>query len=701
MINRRKFLHSAALSTAFGFGVAGTGWMGTSARGALRTGTHGLRTTAQRGIRLPAIGLFFDAENMDEVRARFAEDPMFATLRDRLRSIDRAEARETLRNDIRYNDHLYDIATVSRMAEDLAFLYTMTGDEDAGRLAIEAVETIMRFPKWDYFLEAGEQVIGLQRAPGATLAVAQAADWLGDAVDDEARRTWMRTMGERGCEPSYLSIYGMRHPDRVEGWTIDETSTYFEHRPDERFDLTNWPIILDDTNLKAVPAAALAIGALSYREVLGSDENTDRWLEQAIYSMGTFRDLYAPDGSYPEGVPYAEYTSTHLAMATEALQRMDVTDLFDVINWIGYGAFLREMTVPTYDAPRAVINFGDGGGGARSAVSFWTASRAFDARSQWFGQQLAREHSIYSVVWYDPQIEPSAPSDRPHLWINDLDWVVARTGYEPEDVVVAMRSGGPANHEQADRNSIIVKAFGERLVADPYGAPYNSADPAWMMRTTAGHSALLIDGDGHQYHDGEEGTNASQAAASVVRSGERDGYLFWTSDATPAYRLVMPDVRSVTRTVIVLYELPAIIVADKVLKNETPSIIQARFFADNTDGRTTLETARPAFRTIRPNARLNGHAASPGGVAVRTGRLPIPEETASRYPFVEAATGTESLHPYLVTVLAPTPGDQNRVELSIDESAEGVTQIRLATANGEGTCTLHDTGAIPEFELLL
>ena len=95
-------------------------------------------------------------------------------------------------------------------------------------------------------------------------------------------------------------------------------------------------------------------------------------------------------------------------------------------------------------------------------------------------------------------------------------------------------------------------------VADPYRPPYSFSDPSWMMRTTAGHSALLIDGQGHQYHDGAEGTNPSDARAAIVRQGERDGYLFWASDATPAYQLVLPDVQSVTRTVVMLYRLPAL-----------------------------------------------------------------------------------------------------------------------------------------------
>src|SRR5512133_2586414 len=71
---------------------------------------------------------------------------------------------------------------------------------------------------------------------------------------------------------------------------------------------------------------------------------------------------------------------------------------------------------------------------------------------------------------------------------------------------------------------------------------------------------------GHQYVDGHEGTDASQASAMIVRRGERYGYFFWTSEETRAYGLVLPDVRSIARTVLTLTEHPAVVVIDKVIK---------------------------------------------------------------------------------------------------------------------------------------
>ena len=96
-------------------------------------------------------------------------------------TVDRAKERKFLRSEVRYNDHLFDIARVGNLAQQMALLYVYTGDTDAADLAQECVETLMKFPRWDYFLEGGTDVIGLQRAPNSAIAVAIVVEALGDA----------------------------------------------------------------------------------------------------------------------------------------------------------------------------------------------------------------------------------------------------------------------------------------------------------------------------------------------------------------------------------------------------------------------------------------------------------------------------------------------------------------------------------------
>ena len=655
-----------------------------------------------------ALSLFFDEKDVARMQRVFNSDPAFASLKRNLESIDRPAMRRFISDEVRYNDQLFHIRRLSDTAQQMALYRLMTDDEDAGDLAAECIRSIMKFDRWDYFLEAGQHVVGIQRASSTIESVALCSDWLGDSIDDEERAKWLNVMGERGCEACYLGLYGMRFPDEVIGWTRDESSTYFEHRPGDRADLSKRHIILNDTNLKAVPAAALAIGAVAYQHFFGPSEDANRWIEQAAFSLRSFGEYFERDGSYHEGVSYADYTAKNLLKATHVLHRFAVVDLSDMINWRGYVDYACGMAMPTHADPHEIVNFGDNGntksGEAgkpkRTAVSFWIASQLNDRKAQWFGKKLGGEHEEWSLIWYDPSVQAQPEPQRPSLWRSDLDWVVARTGYRADDLTVAMRSGGPGNHEHADRNGIIVKCFGEQLVADPYRPPYSFSDPSWMMRTTAAHSAVLVDGEGHQYHDGMEGTNPSNAEARIVRIGERAGYSFWTGDATPAYRLVNPDIQAVTRTVIVLYHLPAVIVFDKLIKEMTPSLMQARFFGFNHDGHGSAEASSEGFTMNRQHARLQGVFASSAGATAQSLSLPIPEEVAQIHPFVELATAMPSLESSLVSVLTPSRigGPSSSPHVVYDAGHY------TATIQGQGDtarCVLFDTGAVPEFEVTL
>jgi hypothetical protein len=644
-------------------------------------------------------GVFIVPDRVVEYREFFKTNPLFATLRKEQDTLDRAKERKFLRNEVRYNDQLFDIGRIGYLAQQMALLYVYTGDTDAADLAQECVETLMKFPRWDYFLEGGTEVIGLQRAPNSAIAVAIVAEALGTRVPDAVRKRWLTVMAERGIEPCFRSTYGMRYPDRVKGWTVDSTSTFFQFRPLERnIDLARWPIILNTINLKAVPASALALSALVYRAHMGETADTKKWLEQAAYSIGTFRDIYKRDGSYNEGISYAHYTTLHLLQAIDALRRAGVVDMSDMLNWNGYQDYLLNMSLPTDADPHAIVNFSDAGQGAQASVSFWISRETRDGLARWFGENLAIARDLWSVLYFDPTVQTQQPENRPHLWHSDLDWMVGRTGYRPSDLVVAMRSGGPSNHEHADRNGLIVKCFGEKLVADPMRPPYSFRDPSWKMRLTAGHSSVLIDGKGHQYVDGHEGTNSSLASASIIRSGEREGYFYWTSDATPAYALVLPDVHCVTRTVVTLTELPAVVVIDKVIKTTTPSTICARFYADNSDGKGSIAAGETSFVITRPHAFLTGNAACSAGIRFSTSLPDIPPDVAARHPFADVQSIRPQKEVCLVTVLLPAPTGEPSAHTHVSRDG-AITSARISVGKKSATVKIIDSGWVPEFQV--
>ena len=615
--------------------------------------------------------LFFDEQDLERMRGLFTEDARFADYREKLLALDLDEEQKWMASGIRYNDQLYDLPRLGRTSEHAAFRYAMTGEPKAAEVAANAVREMLRFPAWDYYMEDG-QTIGVQRASSSIVGLTLAADCLGDRISAEERAEWITVMGKEGCEPCYLGLYGIRNPREVVGWHFDSLSTFYDHRPDHRTDLNRRPEITANTNLRAVPASALVIGAIAHQLENGKTPENERWLEMGLFNVAVFGDIFEEDGSYNEGVGYANYTALHVAQATAILGRHSDIDLGELINWTGYTRYQLNMWMPTSEDPYEIVNFSDNGNPKtgqrgsieRTAVPTWVASQKDDGVAQWIASNMTGQRDHWSLMWFDPSVEEVAPEPGPRMWVSDLDWVVARSGFEAKDLVVAMRSGAPANHEHADRNSIVVKCFGEQLVTDPYRPPYLFADPAWRMRLTEGHSAVLIDGKGHEHHNGVEGTNESKSFARIIETSEGDGYFFWNSDATQPYRLVDLDVKRVLREVVVLYELNAVVIVDRVQKFDTASTIEARFFGYNYDGQVNIMPRTDGFITSRPGAVMRAHVMSNVGVSTSVAKLDIPEERAERHPYAAVTTeaGKDIL---LATVLAISPQDAPTAPVSI------------------------------------
>ncbi len=142
------------------------------------------------------------------------------------------------------------------------------------------------------------------------------------------------------------------------------------------------------------------------------------------------------------------------------------------------------------------VNFSDCNAPIQPAMALWMANHGKDKLAQFEAINFSNRRSFLEFLWY----RPSNPVMKPYPDLknnkSDLDWIVARTGWTANDSVLAFRSGKPSNHEHADRNSFIFKAFGERLLTDHLHASYDWRQPGWMLRLTQAHNSILIDGKG-------------------------------------------------------------------------------------------------------------------------------------------------------------------------------------------------------------
>ena len=647
-------------------------------------------------------GLLFDATDLSRIRANTAH-PRFADLWRKLSSSDRAEDTEFLEHHVHLNHTASDMQRVRIIFEQAAFVYAVNQDPRQLALAKLALRRLLDFPRWDMFLEGGKTVVGLLRAPEAAMALSFGLDWIGDSLSRDEIAEVEMNIAEKAAPACFTTLYGMKHPDRVHGWSFNPNEEFVF----SQIDLKRWPVILNSTNLKAVPAAGLGIAAC---RLYGRHPQAEEWLELARSSMREFAQVYGSDGCYHEGVSYWVPTTLDMALFAEVLWRTLGVDDRKLLNYPGTIQYATSMTLPRFDAPAApvapknmgvplplipppfdIVNFGDANGGVEISLATWVGRNFNDPVAQHLAHHLGEVRYYQGLIWYDaaaPSTLP-APTFLDHRMVNDT--VVSRSGWGPADSVVALRSGGPANHEHADRNSVIFKAHGDRLLHDPFRAGYSATLERWKLRLTEAHTAILINGQGHQYHDGHEGTNESLASARVTSFRTGPGWMTVTSDATEAYRLVDANVRRVERTLVFL-KPDVLIFLDRVDLIDAPAAVQVRFQVFNEDERGKYAVTGPTFRIDRPFASLQARVAAGGAFEVKAGRVAIAEDEGI-FPFAEVVSAPARSH-VILTVCTAAPAGEAHGDIALSQR-EGAWEVHGSHGDQTVLVTLGAGGDRP------
>ncbi len=666
--SRRKFLNTAAMTAA---GVALAPW----------------KSFAGSAVATPSAsshkGLLFDTSDIPRIRETI-KHPRFAPYWKSLIDADLEADKKFLRAELRLNNHVADFLRARQILERTSFVYRIAGDKRHLEVALLAIARILEYKKWDYFLEGGEHTFGLQRAPETTIAMSFAREWLDDVLSADLKSEMEKQIAEKGAPACYRSLYGMKYPDRVRGWGFDPESDYQY----KIVDMKRWPLILNSTNLKVIPICGLGIAACMLYD---KHPQAPQWLVLALQSAQAFAPMFGPDGCYDEGVSYWGYTALHMTIFLEALYRKLGQDERGLLNFPGTVRYGLQMSMATAEKSDDCVNFGDASVVGDVSVAAWVARKHRDATAQFVATSIGEVKTHYGLIWFDPSVQAKKPGTDLHdvRFTNDI--VVSRTGWGPNDSVVGLRSGGPANHEHADRNSIVFKAYGERLLHDPFKAAYPYTLPHWILRLTEAHTAVLINGKGHQYHDGHEGTNASWAEAKVVHFKPSAKHLVVTSDASDAYHLVNPDVQLVRRTVVYL-KPDILLLFDRVKLGPSKAKVQVRFQVYNADEKGQSEIKGTVFTIKRPLATLQATTAASTPLSLTSGLHAVPKDIGI-YPFVEVET-REALDHWVVTVM--TAQQAAKAQGTVEISSSGSTVAIKVQHNGQSkNVTINVTEDLP------
>jgi len=603
--------------------------------------------------------LFFLPTDIDRIRANAAH-PLLAPMYQEWKSQSIASLAENIAHFRKTGEIIRDFMRCVRGVEYSALIQIVEPSAEREASLLEALEAFISFEKWDYFVEDGTETLGIQRSSIALTRLLFAREVLGDAVDNDLEKRLLQAIADKGCQACYATIYDMDNPETVKGWSFDELHA-------DHYDTTmeRWPMILGANNLRAAPTGALGLGALA---LIGRDPRAEKWLARAVSSTQRFLDLFSPDGSFFEGISYLQYSMRTTLPFIDAHTRLvgDV-DWTQVVNWDGVLEYIMGMQMGKRpNGLPDVVNFSDSRysilPGAVSRMGAYTGNPLAGFAATYAGEPQFH----YDYLWF----EPAAPSRPPRAALknyrSDLNWIITRTGWKAEDTVIAFKSGGPANHEHADRHHITLKAYGERLLNDHFGASYDRRTPGWVMRQTRAHNAVLIDGKGHPYIDGTEGVNDSKAYATVLAYHDKGDHIWWTSDASAAYILDNYHAHQVLRTVV--WAKPGfIVVFDQVRFRYRPQTLDARFYPDNADGKAAMSIDGPRFTIHRPQAQLHALTAGNTLVGPRAAKLEVPLEVGD-FPCIEVHCA-EALTHHLFTAMVPTAGaDSAKPAIKLEQS---------------------------------
>ena len=630
-VSRRRFLQAGA-----SLGVLSAIAPSARAASAVAPVTDGL-----------PFGVLFGRDELPRIRESL-QQPVFASYWQKSKGADLFADRRFLTSEIDLKNRVRDLAMAANIAYRSAFVHLIEPSEEHRALGELAIATALKFNRWDWILEDGVHTVGVMRGPTVGVLLGCALDWLGDDLDPQLHEAVITRLGDEVGPSSYRAVDGELGAMPMPSWSMDLESTGLIVN-----DVSQWPKVLADTNLQIIATSGLMIAS----SLCPDHPDAGKWRNLGLRSLREFIAKQPTDGSFAEGSAYWGFTYNYFCLCLELLRRFHDIDERGIADFPAMSRYFLRSTMPTAEDARDCLTIGDCSHSGSVIALAWIAREFHDPTAQHLllrpGMAQDEATLFWAAIWFDPSVSTKFAADITTDYTLAPGLVVSRSGWGNRDTVLSLRSGEPANHEHADRNSLLFAAYGERLFNDPIRASYNPDLPGWLLRQTEAHTSVLINGGGHIYHRGEEGTNKSLAHAHVIAHQVGLNWMTTTSEVTEAYRLAGHPVSRVTRTVVLLK--PDVLAVFDAVDLEASLPVEVRFQAFNRDGNGSVMAEAAGFRIQRPQAGL---AATVGGsqpLSVRTSKLDLPADMPV-YPYAAVTSPATERHRVLSVCAAHPDG---------------------------------------------
>ncbi|MDR0901814.1 MAG: heparinase II/III family protein [Opitutaceae bacterium] len=321
-----------------------------------------------------------------------------------------------------------------------------------------------------------------------------------------------------------------------------------------------------DQNHNHVSAAGLGLAGLAFLEEI--PEAPD-WLAGALVNFHRVGPALAADGSSYEGLPYWSYGRSFILQFIEGVK--NVTDAADIYKSEGMRQAIPHRAGGSTPGFNGVIMWSDSRGfdvQGPHHILYKLASVYRDGRGQFLADNLpfipqgGGAGLMWTLLWRDPSVAPEKPRG-PDYHAAVWDTATSRSGWGPDDYMLAVKAGQNSNHHtHLDAGAIALNvAGGWMLLAPGYG--FGGGQPGFFdnngkryeffSNASESHSVLLINGRNQRFDRAAGGrlehlvSNAgnwwaevdlSEAYAGVT--GARRRLLHRRGD----YVLVLDDVRA-------------------------------------------------------------------------------------------------------------------------------------------------------------
>ena len=350
-----------------------------------------------------------------------------------------------------------------------AWVYYLSGDQEAGRFAADALVKMCSWEQWvhPWFQGQGRETyypVGI-----ATHNVGVTYDLVYDLLTDAQRATVREGLMRNGIRNSFEEYFvDNRMPNSTSNWISHSTAD---------------PLVA----VMAIMGETSASDTNKYLEPYFSGLS-EKFIDLSIQTM-------KPDGGYGEGYGYQNFTQETAQHFLVGLQTMlGVEGLAEDLNYTK--GYLYPLYASGHDM-HELMDMGDSGGHIGEMDNWvWFARESDDPTFKWWVSQ-SRQGGWEALLWGGPEATEGAVAPEtlePGRVFPDKGNIVFRNGSGADARVFVYRAGPNYNHTHSDMGNFLFEAYGELLVDESGHSTYYTEPYYWSHYIQAsGHNVILVD----------------------------------------------------------------------------------------------------------------------------------------------------------------------------------------------------------------